>query len=318
MHSKDPSVSTFSFRLYFRYWLLVFALPSTELCVRAVGAAGWLDRRKRRRENCAGRKDALVAAASDSISMNFTAEAAAAVAAAASSDSLSKPEAAPRVGAPTRGPPTASHLPSTLESCVWRGRENWILFSKGEEQSQVGRILLTSLRIEGLLNWTTTTLMLVQSFGYGLILLRCLLVLLFIPWAILIYFVRKEEREFSTAALGNSRPFCPPSLQSFFLAGPVLYLFIPCFPTLGCRLKGFGSSSGTRSPETRFGCPFIGFSFSASPFCTLVLHLCIFLSYCSPFKVISKKAQKGCRGSFSLRWRLGLWVEKPSEDLPKA
>lgn len=134
----------------------------------------------------------------------------------------------------------------------------------------------------------------------------------------MIYFVRKEEREFSTAALGNSRPFCPPSLQSFFLAGPVLYLFIPCFPTLGCRLQGFGSSSGTRSPETRFGCPFIGFSFSASPFCTLVLHLCIFLSYCSPFKVISKKAQKGCRGSFSLRWRLGLWVEKPSEDLPKA
>lgn len=144
MHSKDPSVSTFPFRLYFRYWLLVFALPSTELCVRAVGAVGWLDRRKRKRENCAGRKDALVAAASDSISMNFTAEAAAAVAAAASSDSLSKPEAAPRVVAPTRGPVTASHLPPTLESCVWRGRENGIIFAKGEEQSQVGRSLLKS------------------------------------------------------------------------------------------------------------------------------------------------------------------------------
>lgn len=68
----------------------------------------------------AGRKDALVAAASDSISMNFTAEAAAAVAAAAaSSDSLSKPAAAaPCVGAPLRGPAAASHLPQTLESSV--------------------------------------------------------------------------------------------------------------------------------------------------------------------------------------------------------
>lgn len=73
---------------------------------------------KRRRENCAGRKDALVAAASDSISMNFTAEAVAAVAAAASSDSLSKPQAAPCVGAPPRGPATASYLPPTQESSV--------------------------------------------------------------------------------------------------------------------------------------------------------------------------------------------------------
>ena len=55
------------------------------------GGGGCLTSRgggERGRKSCAGRKDALAAAASDSISMNFTAEAAAAVAAASSSDSL--------------------------------------------------------------------------------------------------------------------------------------------------------------------------------------------------------------------------------------
>lgn len=105
------------FQHYFCPWLLIFALPSTELCARAAGGGGigWLDRRKKRRENCAGRKDALVAAASDSISMNFTAEA---VAAASSPDSLSKPAAAPCVGALLRGPVAASNLLPTLESTV--------------------------------------------------------------------------------------------------------------------------------------------------------------------------------------------------------
>lgn len=84
-------------------------------CGGGGGALTHLIEGKRRRENCAGRKDALVAAASDSISMNFTAEA---VAAASSSDSLSKPAAAPCVGAPPRGPAAASHLPPTLESSV--------------------------------------------------------------------------------------------------------------------------------------------------------------------------------------------------------
>lgn len=68
-----------------------------------------------KQENCAGWKDALIAAASDSISMNFTAEA---VAAAASSDSLSKPAAVPCVGALARGPAADSCLPPTLDSCV--------------------------------------------------------------------------------------------------------------------------------------------------------------------------------------------------------
>lgn len=58
----------------------------------------------------------LVAAASDSISMNFTAKAAAA--AASPSDRLSEPAAAAasRVGAPSRGPATVSRRFPTLES----------------------------------------------------------------------------------------------------------------------------------------------------------------------------------------------------------
>lgn len=66
-------------------------------------------------ENCAGRKDALVAAASDSISMNFTADAAAAVEAAPLSESPGKPKAAPCVGAPQRGPATAPRLPPAIQ-----------------------------------------------------------------------------------------------------------------------------------------------------------------------------------------------------------
>lgn len=48
---------------------------------------------------------------------------------------------------------------------------------RGEEHSQVGRELgykSKDWRIVAL-NWTSATLMLVQSFGYALILLRCLL-----------------------------------------------------------------------------------------------------------------------------------------------
>lgn len=82
-----------------------------------VGRAGWLDRWKRRRENCAGRKDVLVAAASDSISMNFTAKAAAA----ASSDCSRQPAAAGLcVGASSEGPVAGSHPILTLEGSLCR------------------------------------------------------------------------------------------------------------------------------------------------------------------------------------------------------
>lgn len=66
--------------------------------------------------NCAGRKDVLVAAASDSISMNFSAKAVAAAAAAASSGCLSQPAAALCVEAPLERPVAASHLLLTPES----------------------------------------------------------------------------------------------------------------------------------------------------------------------------------------------------------
>lgn len=65
----------------------------------------------------------LNAAASDSISMNFTAEAAAAVAAAASSDSPSEPRAVPCVGALLRGPAIASHLSRAVENSFESGRK---------------------------------------------------------------------------------------------------------------------------------------------------------------------------------------------------
>jgi len=64
--------------------------------------------RRRRRKKQTGalrgqQRDALVAAASDSISMNFTASAAAAA-------------SAPRIGAPSRGPAAASHQHPAPES----------------------------------------------------------------------------------------------------------------------------------------------------------------------------------------------------------
>lgn len=120
MHSKDPSVFTFSLSALFLPCLVQSRASAVE------GGEGGarlelIGGRKKKGEgrNCAGRKDALVAAASDSISMNFTAEAAAAaIAAATSSDSLSKPAAALCAGAPRRGPVAAPHLPPTLESSV--------------------------------------------------------------------------------------------------------------------------------------------------------------------------------------------------------
>lgn len=144
--------------------------------------------------------------------------------------------------------------------------------------------------------------------------------LLCVPLPILIYFVRKKEIEFSTAALGNSRPVCPPSRHPFFLSSPVFYLFIPYFPALSWTLNRFGAPSGIWSSETGFGYSFITAPlFSASP---LLLHPGFTLMYFFILHALHlnhlQKAQKGWRESFSSRWRLGLWLEKPCEDLPKA
>lgn len=148
--------------------------------------------------------------------------------------------------------------------------------------------------------------------------------LFFIPWPILIYFVRKEEREYSTAALGNSRPFCPPSRHPLFLPSPVFYLFIhPLFSRSRLQTERVRSPFRDSKPWNRIWLllhlsilasaplssplPFAPWYYSDVFFYPTTLHLsCL------------QKAPKGCRESFSSRWRIGLWEEKPSEELPKA
>lgn len=166
-------------------------------------------------------------------------------------------------------------------------------------------------------------------FGCGLILLRCL------SWSCSAlhdpyWFVcQKKGEKFSNVALGNSQPFCSPCRHPFFKFFYTIQSFIlfihPLFSDFSCRLKGFRALSGIRSPKTGFGCSFIAaplslLLFFASPVCPLILLLCIYFSFSCSSGLLCwfLKAQMGWNESFSLWCRLGLWVEKPSEALPKA
>lgn len=154
------------------------------------------------------------------------------------------------------------------------------------------------------------------------------LVLLCIAWPILICLSKKGEK-FTNVALGNSQPFCPPCRHPFFSIFFTIQSFIlfihPLFFCFQLQTERIQSSFRDSKPRNRIWLLLHRSTLvSALIFCLSSLHsdftsMYFFSFFCSSALLFwLLKAQMGWNESFSLWCRLGLWVEKPSEALPKA
>lgn len=149
--------------------------------------------------------------------------------------------------------------------------------------------------------------MLLQSFGYGSILLRCLTSSLCCsafhdPYWFILSEIRR--RLFTTAALGNNRPFCLPSHRRSVL----LYLFIPWFRALGLRIEQVLNTFGHPQPRNRLLLHQITIAsapLSSFLHCALCLCLHIFFDH----TVLNYLVLGGCKGMVKvLFFMLEAWI----------